>query len=104
MSAICELVDLRLIDVAGEADAPEVVDGLKLVDTPERVDVMITELDESCDGSEVIDDIGKVDVVPFALDEPFRLVNVEKLSVEKALDEEDGDEEVNPPMTLNGPE
>ncbi len=79
---ICELVGLELIGVAEEVDAPEVVNGVKLVDSLEGVDVMI-----------------------FELDEPIRLVDMEKLSVEEAVDEEDDDDdEAKPLMRLNRPE
>jgi len=81
MAEICELVGLELIGVAEEVDAPEVVNGVKLVGSLEGVDVMI-----------------------FELDEPIRLVDMEELSVEEAVDEEDDDDEAKPSMRLNRPE
>jgi len=80
MAETSELVGLELIGVAEEVDAPQVVNGVKFVDSLEGVDVMI-----------------------FELDEPIRLVDMEKLWVEKAVDEDD-DDETKPLMRLNRPE
>lgn len=104
MTAIGELVRLELIGVAGKVDAPGVDNGLELVGSLEGVDVMIFELDESFNGFEVLDELGEVDVIVFELDEPMRLADMEELSVEAALDDEDDDNEAEPSKTLNRPE
>lgn len=52
----------------------------------------------------LVDSLEGFDVMVFELDEPIRLVDMERLSVEEAVDEEDDDDEAKPSMRLNRPE